>query len=504
MKVLIYSLLCFLSLQSLIACSNQKTTVMPLHYEIKDNIANIIFIMDDGWETQYTEGYRILDKYKLKGNIGVISEAVGTNGYVNEDQLNEMYQRGWDLLNHTKTHPDLSTLTKEKQRIEILDNKKWLKSKGYTRGEKAFIYPYGTYNVETLDILKEEGFIWARSVMDGENYDLSYEAKTMNLVTNLDPELVKDRVDTAIENKSTLLFMNHKFGDEVDEYDMFYDVESFEKIVSYVSEKQKQGELNVITIAEYLEMSKDKKTLKQSYTEPIFYANLSEEEKKQLIEDKWLTVWYEDFSRLDKTKWNLVDSGVNYNDELQYYRPRNVEIKENSLYLIGKDEEYNDYTYTSGKLTTEDKFELMYGKIEFTAKTDYSIGSFPAVWLSPIGQDYLPEIDIFEAVGIEYGHVYYVNHWKEGEEIKRAFEGIEHTNPLDFHTYSIEWTQDEIKWFVDGKHIFTSTEGIPNEPMYLIINLAIGGEWPGSPNEDTKFPMNFVIKDLKVMKEVTK
>ena len=118
--------------------------------------------------------------------------------------------------------------------------------------------------------------------------------------------------------------------------------------------------------------------------------------------------------------------------------------------------------------------------------------------------DYLPEIDIFEAVGKEYGYAYYVNHWREGEELKRAFEGIQHTNPLDFHTYSIEWSQNEIKWFVNDEHIFTSTEGIPNESMYLIMNLAIGGEWPGSPNKDTKFPMNFVIKELKVMKEVAK
>ena len=504
MKKKFFCFLGFLSLLSLIACSEESTKVIPLQNEIKDDTANVIFIMDDGWETQYTEGYRILDKYNLKGNIGVISDAVGTPDYANEDQLNEMYQRGWDLINHTKTHADLNTLSKKKQREEILDAKKWLGSKGYTRGEKAFIYPYGSYNDETLDILEEEGFIWARSVMDGENNELSYEAKTMNLVTHLDPELVKDRVDTAMENKSTLLFMSHKFGDEVDEYDMFYDVESFEEIVSYVSEKKEKGLINVLTVSEYLEISKDKQSLKQSFTEPIFYEDLSEEEKQQLIDDKWLTVWHEDFSELDQTKWNLIDSGINYNSELQYYRPGNVEIKENSLYLIGKDEEYNDYLYTSGKVTTEDKFELMYGKIEFTAKTDYAIGSFPAVWLSPTSTDYLPEIDIFEAVGKEYGYAYYVNHWREGEELKRAFEGIQHTNPLDFHTYSIEWSQNEIKWFVNDEHIFTSTEGIPNESMYLIMNLAIGGEWPGSPNKDTKFPMNFVIKELKVMKEVAK
>ncbi|MBD3109824.1 family 16 glycosylhydrolase [Bacillus sp. AGMB 02131] len=503
MKIIIYYLLCFLFLLPIMACSKEKV-ITSLPNDIKEDTANIIFIMDDGWETQYTDGYRILDKYKLKGNIGVISEAVGTPGYADEDQLQEMYDRGWDLLNHTKTHADLSTLSKEKQREEIIEAKKWLKNKGYTRGEKAFLYPYGSYNDVTLEVLKEEGFLWARTVLDGENYELSYEAKTLNLVTSLDPELVKDRVDAAIENKSTLLFMTHKYGDEVDEYDMFYDVKSFEEIVSYVSEKQKQGELNVLTVSEYLEISKNKKTLKQSFVEPILYEDLSKEEKQQLIDDKWLIVWNEDFSELDKTKWNLIDEDINYNSELQYYRPENVEIKENSLYLIGKDEDYRDHNYTSGKVTTENKFELMYGKIEFKAKTDYATGSFPAVWLSATDEDYLPEIDIFEAVGKEYGYAFYVNHWREGEKLKNENTNIQLTDPEDFHTYSIEWNKDEIKWFVDDEHIFTSTEGIPNESMYLIMNLVIGGNWPGSPNEKTKFPINFVIKDLKVMKEVTK
>ena len=501
-------ILCLLSALFLFGCEKEgsEVKIKPLQNEINKDAANVLFIMDDGWNTQYTEGYRILNKYGLKGNIGVISDSVGYGEYMSEEQLDEMYQRGFDMLNHTKTHPYLGEMSKEEQRGEIVATKEWLKEKGYTRGLDAFIYPYGSYNDETFEVLKEEGFTWARSVIDGDNYEVKgFEAKTANLVTNLDPDIIKRRIDAAIENKSTLLLMAHKFGDEVDEYDMYYDVESFEEIVKYASEKKKKGEVNVLTVSEYLENIEDREVPQTSFTEPIYYKDLTEEEKNKLIDDKWFPIWEDDFSELDNTKWNPIYSDENYNGELQYYLPENIEVKNNSIYLIGKDEKYEGRDYTSAKVTTQDKFELMYGRIEFTAKTNYEIGSFPAVWLLPADlEDHLPEIDIFESVGREYGYAYYVNHWREDGKIAKIFEYAILDNPKEFHKYTMEWNENEIKWFVDDKLMVTSIKGVPKEPMYLIMNLAVGGNWPGSPNEKTTFPMEFIIKDLKVMKEVVR
>ncbi|MFS0784537.1 family 16 glycosylhydrolase [Bacillus sp. 1P06AnD] len=235
------------------------------------------------------------------------------------------------------------------------------------------------------------------------------------------------------------------------------------------------------------------------------------EEKKEtsspppptIIDGKWVLQWHETFDTFDKRKWNIEKRGNNYNKEQQYYRKENVTIQDGSLLLTGKREDYKKHKFTSGKITTQNKFEMKYGRIEIVARTNGGNGSFPAIWMLPSEEKSLPEIDIFEAVGIEKNIVYYVNHWEENKKNKRSFKLLQIDNLDEFHTYAIEWNKDEIKWFVDGVHQYTSTEGIPNEPMYLIINLAIGGGgWIGAPDENTEFPLLFEIQDLKVMTEL--
>jgi beta-glucanase (GH16 family) len=219
-----------------------------------------------------------------------------------------------------------------------------------------------------------------------------------------------------------------------------------------------------------------------------------------IIDNKWILVWHEDFDDFDASKWNKITKGNNYNNELQYYLPQNVQIKNGKLYLVGKREKYDSHQYTSGKITTEGKFEIQYGKIEVIARTTGEKGSFPAIWLLPTNGETFPEVDIYESIGRDPNRVYYVNHWKENDQYHRSYKDYIIENPYGFHKYAIEWSENEIKWFVDDKHVFTSTEGIPNQPMFLIINLAIGGTWPKSPDKNSEFSSYFIIEDLKVMK----
>gem|GEM_PF-2039188 len=217
---------------------------------------------------------------------------------------------------------------------------------------------------------------------------------------------------------------------------------------------------------------------------------------------KWQLIWHDDFSRFDLKKWNAIESSVNYNDELQAYSPKNVRVKDGFLYLQAKKVEVDQHPYTSAKITTQNKFVMQYGKISVRLKHPIGKGLFPAVWLLPDKGDVLPEIDIFEAIGSEPHTVYYVNHWTEYNAQKRSYTSFKIENLNVFHTYTVEWRPDCIIWSVDNRVRFISKKGIPKEPMFLIINLAVGGVWPGAPNHDTRFPSSLIIDDLKIYQKM--
>jgi len=217
---------------------------------------------------------------------------------------------------------------------------------------------------------------------------------------------------------------------------------------------------------------------------------------------QWKLVWHDDFTNLDSEKWNAVETGENFNQELQYYTPKNIQVKDGYLYLLAKKETYASHPYTSAKITTQNKFELKYGKITVRAQHPQGKGLFPAIWLLPVKDQVLPEIDMFEAIGSDPRKVYYVNHWNENGELKRTFTSFDIRNVSTFHTYTIEWSPDQIIWSIDNQVRFISKEGIPQEPMYLILNLAIGGKWPGAPDSSTQFPSPFIIDDLKIYKKM--
>lgn len=237
-------------------------------------------------------------------------------------------------------------------------------------------------------------------------------------------------------------------------------------------------------------------------------SNISDSSNKEdaeiIIDGEWVLEWHDTFDSLDNEKWNLIKQGNNYNNELQYYKPENVECEDGRLIIRGKKESYKDHDYTSGKITTQNKFEFKYGKVEIIARTNGGMGSFPAIWLLPSNGDTFPEVDIYESVGKEVNIAYYVNHYLDEKcRQKRAYTKVRIDDLDEYHKYTIEWNKDSIKWFVDDIFIYESTEGIPNESMYLIINLAIGGaKWVGSPDETTEYPLTFEIEDLKIMRKL--
>ncbi|MBD1373949.1 glycoside hydrolase family 16 protein [Hazenella sp. IB182357] len=213
---------------------------------------------------------------------------------------------------------------------------------------------------------------------------------------------------------------------------------------------------------------------------------------------EWELKWEEHFDQpeLDLSKWIALDEKGLYNNEKQYYIYENVEIANGIASLIAKNEDYEGYAYTSGALSTKNKFSMLYGKLEVRAKFPVGKGLFSAIWMLPAKLEQLPEIDIMEVIGSEPDRVYMVNHWDSGG-LKTVHDEAK-VDPSKYHNYGIEWEENELRYYIDDELVFRTQKGVPQEEMYLIINLAVGGNWPDDPNSSTIFPSSFDIEHVKV------
>ncbi|WP_100333254.1 glycoside hydrolase family 16 protein [Bacillus alkalisoli] len=212
----------------------------------------------------------------------------------------------------------------------------------------------------------------------------------------------------------------------------------------------------------------------------------------------------DDFSKgLNPYIWEVLVREENFNNELQYYSDHNVSVQEGVLQLTGKKESKGGKDFTSGLIHTSNEYPILYGHIKMRAKYPVGKGLFPAIWLAPISNDdYIPEVDIMEVIGSQPNKIYFVHHYRNASgNIQTVYESREIMNNDVFHTYELIWTKDKLEWLVNGVTTFRTEENIPNIPMKLIINLAIGGDWPGSPTSSTKFPAVFHIDSVEILHE---
>lgn len=198
------------------------------------------------------------------------------------------------------------------------------------------------------------------------------------------------------------------------------------------------------------------------------------------------------------------------NNERQIYTKENVEVRDGNLVITATQK---DSLYESGRLTTKDKFEFTYGTIEVRAKLATGEGIWPAIWLLGANIDThtwpaCGEIDMMEYVGKEPHTIYTSLHTADsyGETVnskKTIREGIE----KGFHTYKTKWTQEEIIFYIDDEKVYTfhpevkDEETWPfNKPFYMLINMAIGGNFGGPAVDDTIFPQEFKIDYIRIYK----
>ena len=238
----------------------------------------------------------------------------------------------------------------------------------------------------------------------------------------------------------------------------------------------------------------------------------------------WHFVWADEFEgpTIDTTTWTHetfpgIESG---NRELQHYtdRPRNSFIEDGKLVVKAIREDYKGHDYTSARLKTEDGFSFRYGRVEGRIKLPSTEGIWPAFWMMPEksvygGWPHSGEIDIVESVNTAneiYGTIHYgsPNHTHSGGSYQLpATKDGPRLFSEDFHTYAIEWDPQEIRWYVDGRLYSTQTDWMTtnapypapfNQEFYLVLNVAVGGDWPGPPDQTSTFPQAMKIDWVRV------
>lgn len=231
----------------------------------------------------------------------------------------------------------------------------------------------------------------------------------------------------------------------------------------------------------------------------------------------WTLVWHDEFDgpEIDRSNWTFDIGGHGWgNNELQTYtdRAENARIEDGMLVIEARKEEFVRRDYTSARLKTQGLHAWTYGRIEARMKLPYGNGIWPAFWMLGANIQQTPwpasgEIDIMEYIGREPNRVYGTVH---GPGYSGS-GGVGHFTSLpegaltnEFHVFAVEWEENEIRWYVDDEQFFMLTpESVPGEwvydhPFFIIMNLAVGGHWPGSPDETTVFPQILLVDYVRV------
>ncbi|MFD0977125.1 glycoside hydrolase family 16 protein [Salinimicrobium gaetbulicola] len=224
-------------------------------------------------------------------------------------------------------------------------------------------------------------------------------------------------------------------------------------------------------------------------------------------------LWEDNFdaASLDTNTWNIETGNNNGwgNEEDQYYTADNVTVQDGNLVITAKAEAFNEYNFTSARITTKGNFDFTYGRVEVKAQLPSGGGVWPAIWM--LGADFdtagwpaTGEIDIMEYKGNEPNVIHGSLHFPGNSGGDAVTESTTVANvESDFHLYSVEWTEEKIVFLVDNVvyHEFANSNDVPfNKDFFLILNVAMGGTFGG--DIDANFTESSMVIDyVKVFQE---
>ena len=221
-------------------------------------------------------------------------------------------------------------------------------------------------------------------------------------------------------------------------------------------------------------------------------------------------VWSDEFNgtAVNTSNWAFETGGGGWgNNEKQYYQASNATVANGELVITARKQPVGGMPYTSARLKTQGLKQFAFGRMEARVKVPLGQGLWPAFWMlganiGSVGWPACGEIDVLEQVNADsrcYGTV----HWDNNGHAQ--YGGNVATTPNVYHVYSVEWTPTYIRWFVDGAkyHEITITNGTGGteefqRPFFLLLNLAVAGDWPGQTVDESKLPATMNVDYVRV------
>lgn len=243
----------------------------------------------------------------------------------------------------------------------------------------------------------------------------------------------------------------------------------------------------------------------------------------------WKLLWNDEFedAQINMDNWSYdIPTNGRWNGEIQSYTENNAFIKDGALIIEARKEPITEadgkiFDFSSGKLITKGKQNWTYGRIEIKAKLPIGQGIWPALWMMPEDEAHYGtwpvcgEIDIMEFLGSKPDEVHGTVHYGDPHKQIQGTYTLKPDQSFvdDYHVYTIEWQPGKIDWYLDDELYHTATNwysknsGIGEEfpypapfdqNFYLIMNISIGGGWPGNPDETTQFPQQMSVDYVRV------
>ena len=232
------------------------------------------------------------------------------------------------------------------------------------------------------------------------------------------------------------------------------------------------------------------------------------------VPEGYKLIWSDEFdgNEIDTTKWGYDLGGTGWgNNEFEYYtdRKENSFVQDSILHIKAIKEPYEGKQYTSARMLTKGKFEFQYGYVEARIALPRGSGIWPAFWMLGYNIDWIVwpccgEIDIIEAINTEK-KVYATCHWYANGGHAEYGKSSEEFDLTEFHDYYLYWDEEYIRVGVDGKQHYEilikdnvgSTNSFHNK-FFFILNVAVGGNWPGFDIDDSQFPNEMKVDYIRV------
>ncbi|WP_317166572.1 family 16 glycosylhydrolase [Chitinophaga fulva] len=270
-------------------------------------------------------------------------------------------------------------------------------------------------------------------------------------------------------------------------------------IVNSMKTKRLLFHVSVLLLAA---LSSCKKDMKDNNAQPPLNSKTAVTEAYQLV-------WSDEFngSSVDGSKWQFETGPNTSNNEKQYYQAANATVSNGNLVITARKQSVNGWPYTSARLNTAGRFTTTYGRIEARIKLASGQGLWPAFWMlgnniGSVGWPQCGEIDIMEQVNTS-NTIYGTMHWFSGGHA--SYGGTTTTTFTDYHVYAVEWDQSAIRWYVDGVKFHEgnilnniNNTGAFHNPFFIILNLAVGGDFPGQTIDESRLPASMYVDYVRV------